>query len=369
MNIVIIGGGVAAFEAAVAAAAASIHKVTLCTKEAVLPYRRPALSRMVAEELSDTAFYFKDTAFYQERNIELLLDQEAVAIDRERKIVSFSSGREISYDRLILATGGRAFVPPVDGAENAHVLREYDDLCFIKEKLAAGLRQTVIIGGGVLGLELADSLLAKNCDVTLIEAGSHVLSRNLDDDSAGLVMAHLNSLPGLKIRNNAKVCKITPECVILENGESIRSGLTVFSAGVRSNTALAAAAGLAVDRGILVNEMMQTEDPAIYACGDAAEFAGGCCNLLTTAKSMGHIAGVNASGGNEVFKQEIYPLRMMALGIKLFSAGKLVDAVSETSGDFSNYQRLTRDSAGNLTGVILMGDLKAAVKLQKELHL
>ena len=369
MNILIIGGGVAAFEAAVAAAAAGSGKVTLCTKESVLPYRRPALSRMVAEEISDTAFYFKDPAFYQERNIELLLGQEAVAADREKKTVSFSSGREISYDRLILATGGRAFVPPVEGAENARVLREYDDLCFIREKLAAGLRQAVIIGGGVLGLELADSLLAKKCEVTMIEAGSHVLSRNLDDDSARLVMAHLNSLPGLTIRTGAKVSKLTPESVILEDGESIPSGLTVFSAGVRSNTALAAAAGLAVDRGILVNEMMQTDDPAIYACGDAAEFDCKCCNLLTTAKTMGHIAGVNASGGNEVFKPEIYPLRMMALGIKLFSAGKLEDAVSEKSGDFSNYQRLTRDSDGNLTGVILLGDLKAAVKLQKELHL
>ena len=368
MKVLIIGGGVAAFEAAVAVAAAGVHKVTVCTKESVPPYRRPALSRMVAETIADTAFYFKDSAFYQEHDIELLLGEEATAIERKEKTVLFSSGRKIAYDRLILATGGRAFVPPVPGAENTHVLREYDDLCFIRKKLSEGLRRAVVIGGGVLGLELADSLLAKGCEVTLAEAGPHVLSRNLDKESARLVMEHLNTLPGLRVKTYSKIVEITPEGVIFED-ETVPSGLTVFSAGVRSNTALAAGAGLPVDRGILVNERMQTADPDIFACGDAAEFCCGCCNLLTTAKAMGRVAGVNAAGGDEVFRQEVCPLRMMALGIKLFAAGKTEDAVSETSGDLNSYQRLTRDSAGNLTGVILLGDLKAAVKLQKELHL
>ena len=106
MNILIVGGGVAAFEAAVAAAVSAGCKVTVCSKEAVLPYRRPALSRMVAEELSDTAFYFKNSAFYQEKNIEILLEKEAVSIDRTRRSVQFKDGTALPYDRLILATGG-----------------------------------------------------------------------------------------------------------------------------------------------------------------------------------------------------------------------------------------------------------------------
>ena len=367
MNILIIGGGVAAFEAA-AAAALPQHHVTVCSKESVLPYRRPALSRMVSEELTDTAFYFKNSAFYQEKNIEILLNKEASAIDRKGRTVSFKDGTTLPYDRLILAAGGEAFVPPVPGAEYALTLRDFEDLQEIREKITAGARKAVIIGGGVLGLELADSLLARGCEVTVIEAGPALLSRNLDQESAALVMKHLASLPNFTVKTMAKVQRITPESVELEN-ETLPSDLTVFSTGVRSCTHLAADAGLAAERGIVVNEKMQTSDPEIFSCGDCAAPPCGICTLLSAAKSMGHIAGVNAAGGDENFVPEIYPVRLMALGIKLFSAGKINDAVSEVSSSGENYQRLTRDAQGNLTGVILLGDLKSAVKLQKELVL
>lgn len=366
MNILIIGGGVAAFEAAAAAAGSPQCKVTVCSREAVLPYRRPALSRMVAEELSDTAFYFKNNAFYQEKNIELLLEKEAVSIDRTRHSVQFKDGSSLPYDRLILATGGNAYIPPVPGAEYAKVLRDYADLQKIRQELSKGAGKAVVIGGGVLGMELADSLLEAKCEVTIVESGSAPLAKNLDQESAALVMKHLASLPGLTVKTNAKVRKITQESVELED-ETLHASMIFFSTGVRSCTALATDAGLPVNRGIIVNSKMATEDPDIFSCGDAAETPFGTFGLLSAAKSMGHIAGINASGGDEEFVPEIYPVRMMALGIKLFSAGKTNDAVSESSSSEGNYQRLTRNTQGELTGVILLGDLKAAVKLQKEL--
>ena len=366
MNILIIGGGVAAFEAAAAAAGSPQCKVTVCSRETVLPYRRPALSRMVAEELSDTAFYFKNDAYYQEKNIELLLEKEAVSIDRTQHSVQFKDGSSLPYDRLILATGGEAYVPPVPGAEHAEVLRDYEDLQKIRQELSEGAGKAVVIGGGVLGMELADSLLAAKCEVTIVESGPALLAKNLDPESAAMVMEQLKQIPGLTIKTNAKVKKITPESVELEN-EILDASMIFFSTGVRSCTALAAVAGLPVNRGIIVDSRMATADPDIFSCGDAAETPFGSFGLLSAAKSMGHIAGVNASGGNEEFVPEIYPVRMMALGLKLFSAGKINDAVSESTTSEGNYQRLTRNAQGELTGVILLGDLKAAVKLQKEL--
>ncbi len=368
MNILIIGGGVAAFEAATAAASFQEHRVTVCSREAVLPYRRPALSRMVMEELSDTAFYFKNSAFFQEKNITVLLNKEAVAIDLRQHKVAFKDGSTLAYDRLILATGGDAFTPPLPGAEYAFTLRNFEDLQKIRGKIAEGAAKAVVIGGGVLGLELADSLLGRNCSVTLIETGPTVLSRNLDQESAEKVMEHLAALPDLSIRTQTEVKRITPESVELEN-EIISSDLTVFSAGVRCCTKLAENAGLPARRGIIVDQKMQTSDPDIFSCGDAAEPPCGVCTLLSAAKSMGHTAGINAGGGDEIFVPEVYPVRLMALGLKLFSAGKINDAFTETSCSGENYQRLIRDSQGNLTGVILLGDLKAAVKLQKELVL
>lgn len=366
MNILIIGGGVAAFEAALAAAANENCHVTLCSEETVPPYRRPALSRMVAEEMSDTAFFFKQSSFYQERNITLELGKKAVAVNREKKEVSFADGSVLSYDRLVLATGGYAFVPPVPGAEYTHTLRNYADLQFFRKRLTEGVKEAVIIGAGVLGLELADSLVAKGCHVTLIEAKERILSRNLDDNSARMLMEQLRTIPQITLKTCESVQKITADSVVLER-ETLPSELTVFSTGIRSNVTLAAEAGLQVGHGIIVDEKMATSDPCIFSCGDAAEPASGCCGLLGAAKNMGHIAGTNAAGGSEIYVPESYPIRLMALGIKLFAAGKCDDAASEVTVDNGNYQRLTRNAEGALTGIVLIGDLKAAVKLQKEL--
>ena len=369
MNILIIGGGVAAFEAAVAAAASENCKVTLCSGEAVPPYRRPALSRMVAEELSETAFYFKQISFYQERNIDLRLGKNAVSIDREKQLVTFADGEVLPYDKLILATGSSAFIPPLPGAkEYACALRDYNDLQYFRSQLAAGVDQAVVIGGGVLGLELVDSLLAKGCKVTLVESGSSVLARNLDSETGAKVTEQLRKLPGLTIKTNAKVCEVTKDSVILED-ETLPSALTVFSTGVRSCSALAADAGLEVSpAGIVVNERMESSDKNIFSCGDAAAPPAGGFKLLSAAKAMGQTAGTNAAGGDAVYTPESCPVRMMALGLKIFSAGKLEDAACEVTDDGNgNCQRLVRDAQGNLTGVILTGDLKAAVKLQKEL--
>lgn len=367
MKILIIGGGIAAFEAAVAAAEQKNIEVTVCSREAVLPYRRPALSRMVSESITDNAFYLKDAAFYRERGIDIKLEKEALRIDRKKKQVFFKDGDTIGYDRLIIAAGGYAFVPPVEGHENACVLRDYDDLQQIKQRLDEGIKNAVIIGCGVLGLELADSLLAKKCAVTVLESGASVLSRQLDPESSAAVQKHLESIPDFSLKTGVSVKKITPESVELTDGTVIGSGLTVFSTGVRSNSKIAAEAGIEVKQGIVVSSNMQSSDPEIYACGDVAEPPCGSYGLLSAAKAMGHAAGINAAGGNEEFVPDIYPVRLMALGIKLFSAGKINDAKSKTVCDGGNFQRLTYNACGDLTGAILLGDLKSAVKLQKEM--
>lgn len=367
MKILILGGGIAAFEAAAAAAAQDGMQVTICSGESVLPYRRPALSRMVAEDITDTAFYLKPAGFYAERGIEVKLNKQAVRIDKNSKQVFFKDSELISYDRLIIATGGYAFIPPVEGSENAMVLRDYENLQQIRKKLEAGVKNAVIIGAGVLGLELADSLLLKECKVTVLESAPEILQRYLDQESAAIIRKQLGSLPGFNLKTGVSVKKITRNAVELADDQILDSDLTLFSAGVRSCSAIAADADIKVGCGIIVDEYMRSTDPAIYACGDAAEPPCGGCGLLPAAKSMGHIAGVNAAGGNEAFLPELYPVRLMALGIKLFSAGKLDDARSEISRDGENFQRLTYDDSGKLTGAILLGDLKSAVKLQKEI--
>ena len=366
-KILIIGGGVAAYEAALAASAAPATKVTVCSAESVPPYRRPALSRMVAEEVADAAFYFKPAAFYAERGIDLRLNAEAEAINREKKTLRLADGTLLLWDALVLATGGYAFVPPLPGAEHIRVLRNYKDLLAIRGLLKAGLRKAVIAGAGVLGLELADSLLRKGCEVTLLEAGPAVLGRNLDEASAEMVRQILAQRSGLTVLTNVSAGRVFPDGVELTDGRRLDAGAVFFSTGVRSCAKLAADAGLAVDRGIVIDDRTATSDPAVFACGDAAELNGRTFGLMNAAKTTGHIAGVNAAGGNERFVPESWPVRLNALGIKLFSAGTPAGARIEHSESDGAGKSLIYDGSGKLAGVVLLGDLSEGAALQKEL--
>ena len=366
-KILIIGGGVAAYEAALAASAAPETTVTVCSAESVPPYRRPALSRMVAEEVADAAFYFKPAAFYAERGIDLRLDAEAEALDREKRELRLADGTILPWDALVLATGGYAFVPPLPGAEHIRVLRSYKDLLTIRELLKGGLRKAVIAGAGVLGLELADSLLKKGCEVTLLETGPAVLGRNLDEAGAGTVKKLLAQKEGLTVLTNVSAGKVFSDGVELTDGRRLDAGAVFFSTGVRRCARLAADAGLAVGRGIVIDDRTATSDPAVFACGDAAELNGRTFGLLNAAKTMGHIAGVNAAGGDERFVPESWPVRLNALGIKLFSAGTPAGARVEHSETEGAGKSLIYDDSGKLAGVVLLGDLSEAAALQKEL--
>ena len=366
-KILIIGGGVAAYEAALAASAAPETQVTVCSAESVPPYRRPALSRMVAEEVADAAFYFKPLSFYKERGIDLRLEAVAEALDLAKKQLRLADGTLLPWDALILATGGYAFVPPLPGAEHVRVLRNYKDLLTIRELLKAGLHKAVIAGAGVLGLELADSLLQKGCEVTLLEAGPAVLGRNLDEASAETVRKLLAQSPGLTVLTGVSAGKVFPDGVELTDGRRLDAGAVFFSTGVRSCARLAADAGLAVSRGIVIDDRTATSDPAVFACGDAAELNGRSFGLMNAAKTMGHIAGVNAAGGDERFVPESWPVRLNALGIKLFSAGASSGARVEHSETKGAGKSLIYDESGKLTGVVLLGDLSEAAALQKEL--
>ena len=203
MKIAVIGGGVAAFEAAVAARKnAPECEITVLSREAVPPYRRPALSGMVAQDLDDARFYIKNMDFYARERIGVELDMTAVKLDLAAKRVEFADGEKIDYDRLVIATGARPFVPPVPGltGDKVAVLREYSDLENLRARLEGNCRKAVVLGGGVLGLELAASLLERGLEVTVVEAAPAIMPRNLDADAGRAVMEYLQKLPKLALR-------------------------------------------------------------------------------------------------------------------------------------------------------------------------
>lgn len=376
MKIAIIGGGVAAFEAAKNIRALSDEaEVTIYSRETIPPYRRPALSRMAAAELADAQFYIKPASFYAENRIGLELGRTLCAIDAGKRILSFTSGAPATYDRLLLATGAHCFRPPLPGMELDGVLslREYADLQKLRARLDAGVKNITIIGGGLLGLELAQSLLERGCAVTVIEGSPRPLPRNLDEESAGIVLEQLAGIKRLTLRFDCRVEAIAAEAgkaagVTLANG-TVNADLVMISAGVRSNTEVAAAAGIPCDRGIVTDRFLRTEIPGIYAAGDCAEVEGVSYGLYDAARSMGTVAAHNLLGKNQPFAQQAYPARLSVFGVKLFSAGKLAGAHDETARDAAagTFRKLFYDEEKRLIGCILIGDLREAVKLQSRI--
>lgn len=371
MKIVIVGGGVAAFEAALSAVKAGVSgEITLISREKVLPYRRPALSGMVAEPLPDAQFYIKPESFYREKGIDVRLGVSAEVLDCAAGELKLSDGKCISYDRLLLATGSRCFLPPIPGIDGKNVLslREFCDLEKIRARLGNGVKQVIVIGGGLLGLELAQSLLERGCVVTVIEGGASLLPRNLDAEAAGVALGELAKIPNLSLKFGAAVREISESGVRID-GEEIPADLVMVSAGTRANIELAASAGLKCNRGIVVDETLRTSQPNIFAAGDCAEVNGALYGLYGAARSMGQVAGANLAGAAETFHPEAFPARLNVFGLKIFSAGVLKGASekSETSPDTGAFRKLFYDAAGNLAGCILIGDLKEALKLQAEI--
>lgn len=378
---VIIGGGVAAHEAAAAIRERDDRcGILIVSRERVRPYRRPALSRMVAEELTEQQFYIRPASFYAEKRIELKLDRTVAAIDRAGRRIALADGEFHRYDRLLIAAGGRSFVPPIPGVEQAGVfaIREYADLTGLRAALPQTAGTIAVVGGGLLGLELAEALLRLGRRVAVIESRTGLLPRQLDPPAAALLEAKLRGTANLQLFTGAAPTVLNGAGgrvtgVALTDGRSVDAGLVIFSIGMRPNNELAAAAGLEIaeNGGILVDAGLRTADPAIFAAGDCVSVEGHPnSGLYPAAMESGRIAGLNLSGKERVVLRTgaVQPARFQALGVKLFSAGELTGTPepAEPAGSIDAYRRLYRRD-GRLVGAILLGDLREANALSAEM--
>lgn len=370
-RIVIAGGGVAAFESALAARKTDAEaEITICQKETVLPYRRPALSALVAnDEEPGGTFFIKDAAFYSANAIAVKSGCEVKKIIPQEHIVELASGETLFYDSLIIATGASARRIPVPGAygNNTFVLRDYQNLYSIRGFIGNSRKKCAVIGGGLLGLELADSLLQRGCHVTVVEGAPRLLSRNLDEEGSRFVLDRISRVANLELLLDKKVLEITPEKVILSDGV-VECDFVAFSTG--ASAMIPECDGLAVKRGIVVDKNMRTNLPDIFAAGDCAETGGVCCGLYTMASSMGKVAGICAAAGNAEYVPSVYPARFNALGVKIFSAGYPDENMhSELDVNGENYCRVFYSADGKIAAAVLIGDVSAGVKYLKEMNI
>lgn len=311
VNVLIIGAGPAGHAAAKAAAQKS-ESVLLCGSEPYLPYWRPRLASVISGDLAVDKLLISSEDWYAQKNIECLLNVKVEHIDTSNKIVTLDNGKQISYDKLILALGASPFVPPIKHNEELLTLRSYNDAQEIR-KAVLEKQKVVVIGGGLLGLEMAFEIKELGKPVTIVERGDWLLTRQLDK-AGGEFLANLLSDDQLSILTGMDVSK-HPE--IMENA------CVIVAAGIRSNIQVLRDTGININRAVIVDEYMQTSIEDVYACGDIAEFNGRTWGLVPVANAQGTIAGNNAVGIRTIYKDIIPSPVLKVSDVSLISVGDI----------------------------------------------
>lgn len=377
-KIVIVGGGIAAVSTADAVRSKNkVAEIRIISKENTMPYYRTMLTEHLHADMPEEKLKIKKDSWYKEKNIELITGDTAVSIILKDKKIVLLSGKEYSYDKLILATGSECFIPPIKNAalEGVFTIRSMKDTENVKE-YAKKCKRAVVIGGGVLGLEAAWGLKELGLEVSVIEMMQRILPKQLDEKGSKILeQAIIRS--GVKVYKGIVVDHLEGDekvsSIVLEKGEHIMADLVVISAGILPNKQLAADTGIQTGRGIIVNEKMETSEKDIYACGDAAEYEGKVIGLWQVAMEQGKTAGLNISGGNAVYKEQIQPLNFDGMNIKLISIGLIGNGkeseefVEDIDTKKNIYKKLYFEE-NKLKGAILIGDVSKGITIIKSVR-
>ncbi|EAY03199.1 Pyridine nucleotide-disulfide oxidoreductase family protein [Trichomonas vaginalis G3] len=325
LNYVIVGSGAAAVASIEAIRARNaVAKITMISREKVMPYYRPIIVDALNAEIAPDKYFLKNEEWYKENKIEIKLDTSVTAIDTKAKKVKLCRGDELAYDKLILATGSRPFIPPIghEGLSGVIVIRTSADVDQLKAACQTA-KKAVVIGGGVLGLENASAIKEKGVAVTVVECMPRLMARQLDTEASAVLLEEVKKF-GVDVRLGMTVSiKGDGKHVtgVQVGEEFIPADFVVVNAGVRAESEVAAAAGIKCGRGIIVNNKMETNVPDVYAAGDCAFLDNMNQGLWAPALAMGKVAGANACGDNKTFAFAIEPVSMIAMGTDLFACG------------------------------------------------
>ena len=329
-KLVLIGNGMAGVRTLeeLLKIAPDLYDITVFGAEPHPNYNRILLSPVLAGEMTLNDIVLNDLAWYEANGIRLHLDKKVVKLDRVARKVVAEDGTEENYDRLLLATGSNPFMLPVPGSDLPGVIA-YRDIKDTDEMIDAASRHkhAVVIGGGLLGLEAANGLALRGMDVTVVHVMPWLMERQLDKTAAGMLQKSLEA-KGLKFKmekqtqelirgESGRVCAIK-----FKDGEELPADLVVMAVGIRPNTELAQSAKLQCDRGILVNDTMQTYDPRIYAVGECVSHRGIAYGLVAPLFEQAKVCANHlAQYGFGRYTGSVTSTKLKVTGIDLFSAG------------------------------------------------
>ena len=368
-RLVVVGNGMAGMRTVeeLLKLAPDAYEITVFGSEPHPNYNRILLSPVLAGEQTIEEIILNPRQWYEDHGIALHTGCTVTRIDRARRVVEASDGTVAPYDRLLLATGSTPFILPIAGADLPGVIT-YRDIADTEAMIAAASahRHAVVIGGGLLGLEAANGLKLRGMNVTVVHLMPWLMERQLDRTAAQMLQASLEA-KGLEFRLEAKTESLVSGAsgrvagVKLASGEVLPADLVVMAVGIRPNFGLAQQAGLHCDRGVVVNDTLQTFDPRVYAIGECVAHRGRSYGLVAPLFEMArvcanHLAGygIGRYGGSQV------STKLKVTGVDLFSAGDFMGG--EGSEDIvladpaaGVYKRLVlRDD--KLAGAVLYGD-------------
>ncbi|HWH92589.1 MAG TPA: molybdopterin-dependent oxidoreductase [Baekduia sp.] len=343
-------------------------QVTMLGEEPGPVYNRIMLSKLLAGECGPGDLEVKPLSWYTQRGIDLRGGCPAAAIDTAARTVRDVAGGGHPYDALVVATGSRAFVPPIPGAELPHVgvFRTWGDVAALAGTPVAG-RRAVVLGGGLLGLEAAAGLHARGARVTVVEPAPRLMGRQLDEAAAAMLATALEAR-GIALRVGVMPERIGPDAVLLagagdDEERALPADLVIVAAGVRPETALAGDAGLPVERGIVVDDMLRTGAPGVFAVGECAEHRGTVYGLWQPLAEQARVAGATIAGDPAAFLPQTTATVLKVAGLDVYSGGIPEPVVAAGHDEVmlrdtrsGRYRKLVLDG-DRLVGAILVGDV------------
>ncbi len=368
----IIGNGVAGN-----AAAEIIRKydqegeIHMFAKEKYPFYYIPGLPEYLAGERPLDRLIIHGEKWYRDNRLELHLETEITRIDATHKLAFTRQNRAFLYDRLLLATGGLSFVPPIKGADQPGVftLRTIADAEAIREKAAAS-KTLALIGGGLLGLEAGNGLRKLGLKVTVIEFFPRLLPRQMDIPGAAMLQRQMEDM-GFRFHLGATTQEIRRQngglSLRLDRGETVEADMVLISAGTRPDLTLARSLGLEIDKGVKVDDAMATGLEGVYAAGDLIEHRGRYYGLWPAAMEQGRVAGANMAGQAVRYEGTVPSNQLKVVGIDLLSAGEIdvennLEALVSQDERKKTYRKLVvQDNV--IRGAILLGDLKGSAEI------
>lgn len=354
--------------------------LTIVSEEPYPVYSRPRISEYLAGESTLEEMSYRPPDFYDRNAVETILGQKAIQVDVNKKTVRLEDGREIPWEKLLLATGGIPFVPRMEGLdkEGIFTFTTLGDAQRLAAWLSPAHRQAVVIGGGLIGISASEALVKRGLEVTVVELKDWILNTILDEEAARLAERTLKD-KGLRFLTGHTVQSILgkPDDPRLVGGVRLASGqempcdMLVTAIGVVPRTELAANTPIQVNRGIVVDDHMATSAAGVYACGDVAEtfdFLYGTKRVIPiwpNAHIEGRIAGYNMAGREARYAGGVAMNSLNYFGLPIVSAG----IYDPPQGDYETI--IVRDPARNvykkavlkddhLVGMILVGEIDKA---------